>query len=166
MSTVLDRDDLVAACRALHDAGRRIVFTNGCFDILHRGHVEYLEAARALGDELIVGVNSDASIRRLKGPRRPITPEVDRAAIIGALRSVSYVTIFNEDTPLELIQVLVPDVLVKGGDYDPDATEGPTYIVGSDVVRAHGGLVRVITFVDGRSTTDVIERVMSAQARS
>lgn len=139
-----------------------MVFTNGCFDILHRGHVEYLEAAASLGDALVVGINSDDSIRRLKGPLRPLVHEEDRAAIIAALRCVTFVTIFSEDTPLELIQQVVPGVLVKGGDYDPNALDGPRYIVGSDVVRANGGDVQVIDLVPGRSTTGVVERVLEA----
>lgn len=140
----------------------RIVFTNGCFDILHRGHVAYLEEAASLGDALVVGINSDASIQRLKGPTRPVVPEEDRAEIIAALRCVTFATIFSEDTPLDLIQAIVPDVLVKGGDYDPEATDGGSYIVGSDVVRTNGGEVRVINLIPGRSTTGIIERVLAA----
>ncbi|HVZ40083.1 MAG TPA: D-glycero-beta-D-manno-heptose 1-phosphate adenylyltransferase [Candidatus Kapabacteria bacterium] len=163
MSSLLSRNDFIAACHALREKGERIVFTNGCFDILHRGHVTYLEAAAALGDALVVGVNSDASIRRLKGESRPIVPEDDRAAIVAALRSVRYVTIFDEETPLELIRAIQPDVLVKGGDYDPQATDGPRYIVGSDIVRREGGRVHVINLVEGRSTTNIIERVLATK---
>ncbi|MBS1912105.1 MAG: D-glycero-beta-D-manno-heptose 1-phosphate adenylyltransferase [Bacteroidetes bacterium] len=163
MSSLLSRNDFIAACQALRENGERIVFTNGCFDILHRGHVTYLEAAAALGDALVVGVNSDASIRGLKGESRPIVPEEDRAAIIAALRSVRYVTIFEEETPLELIRAIHPDVLVKGGDYDPGATGGPRYIVGSDIVRHDGGQVHVINLVEGRSTTNIIERVLATK---
>jgi len=162
MQNVLSTDDFIAGCRAIHERGGRIVFTNGCFDILHAGHVAYLEAAAALGDALVVGVNSDRSISELKGPARPIVPEADRAAIIGALRSVALVTIFDRQTPYELIQAIVPDVLVKGGDYDPDALDGPRYIVGSDVVRNNNGEVRVINLVEGRSTTSIISRVLAA----
>jgi rfaE bifunctional protein nucleotidyltransferase chain/domain len=108
---------------------------------------------------LIVGINSDESVRRLKGPTRPIVSEEDRALIISALRAVDYVTLFWEETPYELITIIQPDVLVKGGDYDPEATSGPRYIVGSDVVKSRGGEVRVIDVVEGRSTTDVIARV-------
>lgn len=161
-SPTLSRDELRRRCSELHEQGKRIVFTNGCFDILHAGHVTYLEAAAALGDLLVVGLNSDESVRRLKGPRRPIVPEEDRSLIIGALRAVDLVTIFSEETPHELIQAVQPDVLVKGGDYDPEATDGPRYIVGSDVVRARGGIVRVINLVEGRSTTDVVARIISA----
>lgn len=156
---VLTRSECVERCRELRAAGKRIVFTNGCFDILHRGHVTYLEEAATLGDALVVGINSDDSIRRLKGPDRPIVGEDDRAALIAALRAVAFTTIFSEDTPFDLIHAILPDVLVKGGDYDPDANEGPRYIVGSDVVRSNGGEVRVIKFVEGRSTTDIIRKI-------
>lgn len=161
---LLPRTDFILRCRELREAGRRVVFTNGCFDILHRGHVTYLEEAARLGDALVVGVNSDESIKRLKGPNRPIVPEEDRAAIIAALRCVTFATIFSEDTPLELIQEIVPSVLVKGGDYDPEATGGGRYIVGSDVVRSNGGEVRVIQLIEGRSTTDIIGRILAIHA--
>jgi len=141
--------DEVARLRA---AGRKVVFTNGCFDILHAGHVQYLEQAAALGDVLVVGLNSDDSVRRLKGPKRPINPELDRARLLAALSSVSYVTSFSDDTPLALITSLLPDVLVKGGDYRPDE------IVGAAEVRARGGEVKVLPFVEGRSTTRIIAR--------
>jgi D-beta-D-heptose 7-phosphate kinase/D-beta-D-heptose 1-phosphate adenosyltransferase len=159
---LLSNTDFIAACRELREQGRTIVFTNGCFDILHAGHVAYLEAAAALGDLLVVGINSDRSIRALKGPSRPIVPEEDRAEVIAALRSVAMATIFDEDTPLDLIRAIIPGVIVKGGDYDPEATDGPRYIVGSDVVREHGGEVRVINLVEGRSTTSIIARVLAA----
>jgi D-beta-D-heptose 7-phosphate kinase/D-beta-D-heptose 1-phosphate adenosyltransferase len=125
--------------------------------------VLYLQKARALGDVLVVGINSDQSVQRLKGPDRPIVPQRDRADVIAALRAVDMVTIFDEDTPLELIRAVRPDVLVKGGDYDPDATEGPGYIVGSDVVRAAGGTIHAINLVEGRSTTDIIARILSTR---
>jgi D-beta-D-heptose 7-phosphate kinase/D-beta-D-heptose 1-phosphate adenosyltransferase len=160
---ILPRAELVERCAVLRSEGRRIVFTNGCFDILHVGHARYLERARSLGDALVVGINDDASVRRLKGPARPIVHEDDRAGLVAALRAVDLVSFFWEDTPFELIAAIVPDVLVKGGDYDPDATEGPRYIVGSDVVRAAGGEVRVIEFVDGRSTSGIIERIRAGR---
>ena len=138
----------------LRRRGKCVVFTNGTFDILHRGHVEYLAAARKLGDVLIVGLNSDASIRRIKGPTRPINREPDRAAVLAALASVDYVCSFGEDTPYRMIRRLVPDVLVKGADWKKAA------IVGSDVVRGNGGSVRTIRLTPGRSTTNVIERVL------
>jgi D-beta-D-heptose 7-phosphate kinase/D-beta-D-heptose 1-phosphate adenosyltransferase len=132
---------------------RRLVFTNGVFDILHRGHVEYLHAARAQGDLLVVGVNTDASVRRLKGPDRPINNEDDRALVLAGLGCVDFVTFFTEDTPLNLIGALLPDVLVKGGDYTPDT------IVGRAEVEAAGGEVVVIPLVSGRSTTQTVQRI-------
>jgi D-beta-D-heptose 7-phosphate kinase/D-beta-D-heptose 1-phosphate adenosyltransferase len=161
-SSILSREELAAVSRDLHAEGKRIVFTNGVFDILHAGHVTYLEASKRLGDVLVVGLNSDVSVRNLKGPLRPIVPEQDRAILLAALRSVDYVTLFGEETPYELIRIIRPDVLVKGGDYDPEAVDGPGYIVGSDIVRNNGGEVRVIDLVTGRSTTDIIARVLEA----
>ena len=142
----------------LRREGRRVVFTNGTFDILHRGHVEYLAAARKMGDVLIVGLNSDASIRRIKGPRRPINPLADRAAVLASLASVDFVCVFGADTPYALIRRLVPDVLVKGADWKHKG------IVGSDVVERAGGAVRTVRLTPGRSTTNVIERVLGAYA--
>jgi len=134
-----------------------VVFTNGCFELLHRGHVEYLAQARALGDVLVVGLNSDASVRRLKGAGRPLVAEADRAAVVAALRCVDAVTVFDEDTPLELISSLLPDVLVKGGDYHLDD------IVGREVVEEAGGEVRVLPFVVGYSTTKILDRLKDAE---
>jgi D-beta-D-heptose 7-phosphate kinase/D-beta-D-heptose 1-phosphate adenosyltransferase len=131
-------------------AGKRIVFTNGCFDILHAGHVDYLERARKLGDVLIVALNTDASTRRLKGPTRPVNPLEDRLKVIAALESVSYATWFDEETPIRLIERFLPDLLVKGGDYRVKD------IVGYDIVTAHGGKVKTLPFLEGRSTTRVI----------
>jgi len=131
-----------------------IVFTNGCFDLLHVGHVKYLQKARSLGDMLILGLNSDDSIRRLKGPKRPLINEHERAHVLAALDCVDYVVIFDEDTPLELLEVLRPDILVKGGDYTPEA------VVGKDLVESYGGRVELIQFVDGRSTTDIVEKIL------
>lgn len=142
--------------------GERIVFTNGVFDILHLGHVTYLTAAAGLGDRLIVGLNNDASVRALsKGPERPINPEHARAGVLAALRSVDAVVIFDESTPFELITALQPDVLVKGGDYDPHETDlkAKTYMVGSDIVRARGGEVASIPLVEGFSTTNIIRSI-------
>jgi D-beta-D-heptose 7-phosphate kinase/D-beta-D-heptose 1-phosphate adenosyltransferase len=129
-----------------------LVFTNGCFDILHRGHVEALARARELGDRLVVGLNSDDSVRRLKGAGRPLQPEIDRAACLAGLQSVDGVVVFDEDTPAELIEELQPDVLVKGGDYTPEQ------VVGRDTVEARGGVVVIIPLIQGRSTTDILER--------
>lgn len=135
------------------EKGRSLVFTNGCFDILHRGHVTYLEFARAQGDALVVGLNSDASVRRSKGERRPINPEEDRAAVLLGLRSVDYVVIFDDDEPRSLIEAILPAVLVKGSDW-------AHYVSGRDVVEANGGRVVLADMVEGRSTTGVIERIL------
>ncbi|MCU0412465.1 MAG: D-glycero-beta-D-manno-heptose 1-phosphate adenylyltransferase [Bacteroidetes bacterium] len=153
MGTVLTRDALVAERKKLKAAGKKIVFTNGCFDIIHRGHVDYLTKARALGDALIVGVNSDASVRRLKGPSRPVVQEDDRAFVLAGLAAVDFACIFDEDTPYDLIKAVVPDILVKGGDW---AIEN---VVGKDVVEAAGGSVQTISFVEGRSTTNIIKKI-------
>lgn len=151
---VLDRAAL-AAVLAGNRPGRTVVFTNGCFDLLHAGHVDLLDRARALGDLLVVGVNDDASVRRLKGPTRPVTPLAERLSVLAGLRSVDYVTAFAEDTPLELITALVPDVLVKGGDWPVDR------IVGGEVVRARGGRVVSLPLLPGLSTTAIIARILA-----
>lgn len=159
---VLTAEAAAQLCSAWRTEGRKVVFTNGVFDLLHKGHVTYLAAAAALGDVLVVGVNDDASVRRLgKGADRPIVPEADRACIVAALRSVETVVLFGEDTPLSLIEVLEPDVLVKGGDYDADCTDpdDPRYIVGSAVVRQKGGMVATIELVPGRSTTAIARKI-------
>ncbi|MFO0775260.1 MAG: D-glycero-beta-D-manno-heptose 1-phosphate adenylyltransferase [Nitrospiraceae bacterium] len=144
---------------SVHAAGRTLVFTNGCFDILHLGHVRYLQAARALGDVLVVGVNSDASVRQLeKGPDRPIVPASQRAEVIAALACVDYVTIFEEPDPLALIVAIQPTVLVKGGDWDLSR------IVGREFVEKRGGRVVTIPLVPDLSTTTLIRRIRSAQA--
>jgi D-beta-D-heptose 7-phosphate kinase/D-beta-D-heptose 1-phosphate adenosyltransferase len=152
---VLSREDFLARFGRPRDF--RLVFTNGCFDILHRGHVEYLHLARALGDALVVGVNTDASVERLKGPGRPVVPQGDRALVVAGLESVTAVTLFHEDTPRELLAELLPDVLVKGGDYMPQD------IVGREEVEAAGGEVKVIPFIQGRSTTELITRIQDGR---
>lgn len=136
-------------------AGKAVVFTNGCFDILHLGHIDYLEKARALGDALIIGLNTDQSVKRLKGADRPVNNEYARARMLAALDFVDAVCAFEEDTPLELIETLVPNILVKGGDYTIET------IVGADTVMKHGGKVRTIDLVDGYSTTNLIEKIKS-----
>ena len=136
----------------LHSEGRTLVFTNGCFDILHRGHADYLAFARSQGDALVVGLNSDASVRRFKGPTRPVNPQDDRAFVLGSLRAVDYVVIFDEDEPRDLIAQILPDVLVKGKDW-------AHYVSGRDIVEAHGGRVVLADMVEGRSTTATIERM-------
>ena len=140
----------------LHAEGRTLVFTNGCFDILHRGHADYLAFARSQGDALIVGLNSDASVRRAKGPTRPVNPEQDRAYVLGSLRAVDFVVIFEEDEPRDLIAQILPDVLVKGKDW-------AHYVSGRDIVEANGGRVVLAEMVEGRSTTATIERMRSSQ---
>lgn len=132
-----------------------IVFTNGCFDLLHVGHVRYLQQAKALGHKLVVAVNSDASVSRLKGPKRPVQNEKDRAEILAALACVDYTFIFTEDTPLKVIEEIAPDILVKGGDWKVDQ------IVGSDYVLKRGGQVKSLPFVEGRSTTNIIAKANS-----
>ena len=134
---------------------KRVVFTNGCFDILHAGHVGYLERARKLGDILVVALNTDESTARLKGPTRPVNKLADRLQVVAALESVSYVTWFDQDTPLELIKKLMPKVLVKGGDWKPKT------IVGYDEVTAAGGTVKSLPFLEGRSTTKVIQKIQA-----
>ena len=145
--------DVVAETRA---RGNRIVFTNGCFDILHAGHVAYLEEAKSLGDYLVVAVNDDDSVRRLKGAERPIVPLDDRMAVLAGLAAVDWVVAFAEDTPLVVIEALQPDVLVKGGDWKPEQ------IVGSEVVLSNGGEVRSLQFRAGRSTTNIVESIKRA----
>ena len=134
---------------------KKVVFTNGCFDIIHAGHVQYLQQAKELGDILIVGLNSDDSVKRLKGSSRPINNQQDRKIVLEALRSVDYVLIFEEDTPYNLINQIKPDVLVKGGDWKVEQ------IVGSDIVLENGGEVKSLLFIDGASTTSIIEKILS-----
>lgn len=155
-SAILPLDEAQKKVARAQQLGKTVVFTNGCFDILHAGHVQYLEKARALGDMLVVAINSDASVRRLKGEKRPINSEQDRAYILSRLKPVDAVVLFDDDTPLRVIETLLPDVLVKGNDW---AVEN---IVGKDVVEAAGGEVRTIAFLDGRSTTGTIEKILNA----
>lgn len=154
-SKILTRVEARAARARLRAEGRSLVFTNGAFDLLHAGHVTYLDFARRQGDALCVGLNSDASVRRHKGPRRPIHPEADRARVLAALECVDFVVVFDEDEPRDLIAELVPDVLVKGADW-------AHYVSGREVVEAAGGRVVLADLVDGRSTTGTIERVLAA----
>ena len=155
-STKLFPAAVLAECLAsFRSEGKRIVFTNGCFDLLHPGHIYTLTQAKALGDVLVVAINSDTSVKRLKGERRPILNQEERAVMLSALAMVDYVTIFAEDTPLEVIRLLLPDVLVKGGDWGPEA------VVGREVVEANGGEVVLIPYQAGFSTTDIIERIVT-----
>ncbi len=156
MGTVVDLRTLLRIRRELRRRRKTVVFTNGTFDILHRGHVEYLAAARREGDVLVVGLNSDASIRRIKGPCRPINPARDRACVLASVGSVDYVCVFGEDTPARLIGRLIPDVLVKGSDWNTKD------IVGADVVQRHGGKVKRVRLTPGRSTTGMILRILRA----
>ena len=156
LDKIIGRERLLAVAADAHRASRRIVFTNGCFDLLHVGHVRYLAAARDTGDLLIVGLNDDASVRRLKGPARPLVAEAARAEVIAALGVVDYVTLFGEDTPYALIAAVQPDVLVKGSDW---AAED---VVGRDVVEARGGRVILIPVVAGFSTTSLVERLRTS----
>ena len=150
---LLDREEARAWREAQRTAGRTVVFTNGCFDLLHKGHVDLLAQARTFGDVLIVGLNTDASVSRLKGPARPWVSAPDRAAVLGALRAVDAVVLFAEDTPAALIEELLPDVLVKGADYREED------VVGGDAVRAAGGRVELVALTPGRSTTALIQRL-------
>ena len=140
---------------SLKKQGKRIVFTNGCFDILHYGHIKYLQDAKGLADVLVLGLNSDSSVKKIKGPARPINKQLDRARVLSALSCVDYLTIFSEDTPLALIRLIQPDVLVKGGDWQTEK------IVGADFVKARGGKVLAIPYIKGYSTTKLINKIRS-----
>ncbi|RMF88089.1 MAG: bifunctional D-glycero-beta-D-manno-heptose-7-phosphate kinase/D-glycero-beta-D-manno-heptose 1-phosphate adenylyltransferase HldE [Nitrospirae bacterium] len=156
---VVPREEAVRLAARLRAEGKRLVFTNGCFDLLHVGHIRYLQQARALGDCLMVGLNTDASVRRLKGERRPLIRQEDRAHVLAALACVDYVVLFDEDTPLELIRELRPEVLVKGGDYTREQ------VVGHELVEAAGGRVELIPVVEGASTTAIVERIAALYGR-
>lgn len=147
-------EEMLQVRSELRAQGRKLVFTNGCFDLLHVGHVRYLNQARALGDALVVAINSDRSVRENKGKSRPLVPEAERAEVLSALACVDYVTIFDEATPQSVIDAIVPDVLVKGADW------GLSEIVGRETVEKAGGVVRNITLVPGRSTTSIVARVL------
>jgi D-beta-D-heptose 7-phosphate kinase/D-beta-D-heptose 1-phosphate adenosyltransferase len=150
---------VVRAVRRMQAAGRRIVFTNGCFDLLHRGHIRYLEQARARGDALVVAINSDDSVRALKGPRRPIVPAEQRAEVLAALAAVDLVLVFEELDPDRVIRAVRPDVLVKGGDWPISR------IVGADFVLSRGGIVRSLPYVEGASTSNLIARIEARAAK-
>jgi D-beta-D-heptose 7-phosphate kinase/D-beta-D-heptose 1-phosphate adenosyltransferase len=156
----ITRQKLPAIIAREQQKGKKIVFTNGCFDILHAGHVTYLEKARELGDILVVGLNTDSSVQLLKGPKRPIVPESDRAILLCALESVSYVTLFSDETPINLIKELRPDILVKGEDY------ADKLVVGQEFVESIGGSVELITLVAGRGTTNIIDEVIKRYNQS
>lgn len=156
---IFKREALKEKVQVLKEGGKKIVFTNGCFDLLHIGHVRYLEAARAEGDVLVVAVNSDSSVRQIKGPGRPIVPENERAEVLSALACVDFVTLFDEPDPLVTIRSLTPDVLVKGADWGEDA------IVGRDVVESMGGRVIRIPLTEGASTSRIIEKILANSSR-
>jgi len=158
ITKVLPRDQLLSILSSERTKGKQIVFTNGCFDLMHIGHTRYLEAASALGDVMVVGVNSDASVRTLdKASDRPIVPEAQRAEVLAALGCVDFVVIFDESDPLQLITAIQPDVLVKGGDWVIDQ------IVGREIVKAHGGIVKTIPLVPGLSTSGLLQRIRSTE---
>ncbi len=150
---ILSRPRLKEISQRLRRAGKKVVFTNGCFDLLHAGHVSYLDRAKGFGDILVVGLNSDASVRRLKGPGRPVHREEDRLRVIAALEAVDYVTLFSEETPLRLIEAVQPHVLVKGADWKKSE------IVGAREVESWGGRVKRVPLVSGRSTTAILRRL-------
>ena len=156
MGEVVAFDEVEGLCQRLRAAGKKIVTTNGCFDILHVGHVRILKKARNLGDCLIVAINSDASVRKLKGPERPINNQADRGEVLAALGCVDYVAVFDEDTPVALLELARPDIHVKGSDYRPDDLEE------TPVVRKHGGDVVIVDLVPDRSTTGIVDKIRSS----
>ena len=160
MEKILSREQLKSEIDRLRKGGKKISFTNGCFDILHVGHVRYLRDARRTGDVLILALNSDASVRAIKGEKRPLVPEDERADVVASLESVDFVTLFDELTPLELIECLRPDVIVKGGDWAEED------VVGRDSVRKWGGKVVIIPETEGASTTNIVEKIRKVYGRS
>ncbi len=158
MGKVVSLPELLEVRRRLKKEGKRVVFTNGCFDILHRGHVDYLMKARAMGDVLVVGLNTDASVRNLKGQDRPIVEQDDRAHVLASLQAVDFVCFFEEDTPIEIIRALIPDVLVKGADW------AVTEVVGKDIVEQAGGSVQTIEFLPNRSTSGLIRKIRASRS--
>lgn len=164
MSTPLK--DLLTLRQQWRNENKTVVFTNGVFDLLHIGHLRYLEAARSLGDLLIVGLNSDASTRRIKGPKRPLTPQEDRAALLSGLRAVDYVTIFDDLTAERLVEAFAPNVYVKGGDYavGNGVSQGGKPLPEAQIVQQYGGRVELIPYLAGRSTTELIKRIMERYA--
>ncbi len=154
MSGIKTLDEIIVTRTQFQDQNKKVVFTNGCFDIIHAGHIDYLSKAKALGDVMIVGLNSDDSVQRIKGKKRPILKESERAFILTNIEYVDYVVIFDQDTPEQLIAKLIPDILVKGADWDIED------IVGKDIVLANGGEVKTITFVNEQSTTKIIDIIL------
>lgn len=160
MSKIVTWDELKKAVERHRNEGKTIVFTNGCFDILHVGHVQYLQEARRMGDLLILGLNSDASVRAIKGEKRPLVPQAERAEVVAALTTVDYVTLFDETTPLRLIEFLRPDCLVKGGDWKEAS------VVGRDLVHSWGGRVVIIPLTEGASTTNIVEKILRVYGKT
>ncbi|MCS6885454.1 MAG: D-glycero-beta-D-manno-heptose 1-phosphate adenylyltransferase [Acidobacteriota bacterium] len=160
MSKVKSYEEFIEARKEAAAKGLKVVFTNGCFDIVHCGHIAYLRQARALGDLLFVGINSDASVRKLKGAKRPILSQNERAEILAAMEMIDYLTIFDEDTPYRLISTLLPDILVKGGDWQLDQ------IVGRSEVESSGGKVYSLPYLRGFSTTDIIDRIVARYCKN
>lgn len=154
MNAILSQEELIKIREQLAAQNKKVVFTNGCFDIIHAGHIDYLIKAKQLGDILIVAVNSDESVRRIKGEKRPILKQEERTFIVSNLKPVDYVTVFEEDTPYEIIKKLVPDILVKGADWSKDK------IVGADIVENNGGTVETIEFVNIQSTSNIINTIL------
>lgn len=154
MKPIYTRAEILTIRKQLKEEKKKVVFTNGCFDVLHAGHVDYLNKTKAAGDVLILGLNSDASVKRIKGEKRPIVCEEERAFILSNLKAVDYVTLFEEDTPQEIISELIPDILIKGADWAIDK------IVGRDIVEANGGEVKTISFVTDQSTTNIIQTII------
>lgn len=160
MGKIVNLDQLIRIRKRAKRDHRKVVFTNGCFDILHRGHIECLKKAKSLGDLLIVGLNSDSSVKKLKGDKRPIMPQQDRAEILASLGMVDYVCIFEEETPQKIINTLIPDVLVKGGDYKKKK------IVGKEVVESHGGRVFTVKEVKAKSSKNIIRKILARYRKS
>lgn len=154
MKTIYSRNEIKIIRQQLKEDGKKVVFTNGCFDILHAGHVDYLNKAKACGDILILALNSDKSVRNIKGEKRPVVNEVERAFIVGNLKAVDFVTLFDDDTPQEIIDDLIPDYLVKGADWPIEK------IIGRDTVEKHGGEVKRIEFINDQSTTNIVETII------
>lgn len=148
-----DWDKLAKVLNELKSQGKRIIFTNGCFDILHWGHVYYLKQAKELGDILVLALNTDDSVKKLKGDSRPINNQQDRALVINELKSIDYVTFFSEETPYNIIKILKPNIIAKGGDYSPEQ------VVGKDIIENYGGSVEIIPFVEGKSTTNIVNKM-------
>ena len=151
---IISFDEIGDRLRSWREESRKLVFTNGCFDILHSGHVRYLQTAAGFGDILVLGLNSDASVRKLKGPRRPIVTQADRAYLLSAIEAIDCIVIFDEETPTRLIRKVIPDVLVKGGDYLP------VDVVGYETVKENGGCVKIVPYVEGKSTSGIVNSIL------